>query len=353
MVEKKMGRIRNFDGRKKNPRITPARMTKVSNSSEIPSANPKEKYLVTNWSVYNKALVNRGDITLYFAEDAIESWYSDLPLQKGAQELYSDVCIETIMMLKVVFKLAYRQAQGFTQGLLKLMRLDELKVPSYTQINRRVRALHVESYAIPCSGSITIAIDSTGVKVFGEGEWKVRQHGWSKRRSWRKLHLGVDPKTGFVHCHVLTQNNESDDAQLPQLLEQIKPPVEEACFDGAYDTEKCWDKLISQGTKPIIPPQKNAVPWYWEQPGDLPDYPRNIAIARIDEIGRAAWKKEIGYHKRSLAETTMYRYKTMLGNTFFSRTLLTQKVECSLKIKALNQMTAIGMPISKPRKATA
>ncbi len=190
-------------------------MTKVSKSSEIPVANPKEKYQVTNWSEYNKGLVNRGDITLYFAEDAIEGWYSDLPLQKGAQELYSAVCIETIMMLKVVFKLAYRQSQGFTQGLLKLMRLEALKVPSYTQINRRMRALDVESYAIPCSGPITIAIDSTGVKVFGEGEWKVRQHGWSKRRSWRKLHLGVDPQTGFVHCHVLTQNNESDDAQLP------------------------------------------------------------------------------------------------------------------------------------------
>jgi hypothetical protein len=320
-------------------------MSKVRKDSQTNGNQPKEKYRITNWSVYNQALVNRGNITIYFSQKAIEGWHDDGPVQRGGQYVYSDLCIETLLMLKVVFKLAYRQTQGFAQSLLELMGL-ELEVPCYTQIQRRSKSLDVEPFNIPPGGSIDIVIDSTGLKIYGEGEWKVRKHGYSKRRTWRKLHLGADPKTGFIHCHTLTDNATDDASQLEPLLEQVEPQVDDACLDGAYDTEECWDKLIAKDIRPIIPPRRGAVEWYVKQEGDLEDYPRNQAIRDMEEFGRKGWKVQNGYHRRSLSETAMFRFKMIHGRMLYSRTMETQQTETKVKIKTLNIMTAEGMPVA-------
>ena len=325
-------------------------MSKIKKDERF-EAKEKQKYTVTNWSTYNKALENRGDITFMISDEVIANWYSDEPLQRGAQEKYSDTCIEAIMMFKTVFHLAYRQSRGFTQGILKLMKLEHLEVPSFSQVNRRFRAMDILPFDIPKSGSITIAIDSTGVKVYGEGEWKCRKHGWSKRRTWRKLHLGVDPDTGFIHCHTTTTNFESDESQVDNLLDQVEAEIDEVYLDGAYDAQTCYDGLLERDIYPIIPPPKNAVSWYWEEPGDADNYPRNQFIERIDEVGRAEWKKEVGYHRRSLSETAMFRYKIIFGSQHYFRSLETQTQENKMKIKTLNQMTAHGMPISEPKAA--
>ena len=323
-------------------------MSKISKADQG-SNKPKQKYEIKNWSTYNQGLVNRGNITLYISEEAIKSWKAAEPKQRGGQYQYSDVCIETIFMLKSVFKLGYRQATGFTQSLLLIMGYKGLKVPSYTQVNRRIKGLDIQPLPIKSKGSITIAIDSTGVKIFGEGEWKVRKHGYSKRRTWRKLHLGVDPQTGVIHCHTLTLNDVDDASQLKPLLAQVKPKVKEAYFDGAYDHYQCWQTLIEQKISPVIPPRADAVEWYAKTPGDSPHYPRNKAIKRIDETDRQTWKKESNYHRRSLAETAMFRFKTIHGSCFFSRKFETQQKEADMKIKTLNIMTAQGMPVSKPK----
>ena len=324
-------------------------MSKVKKDNQI-NKQPKAKYQILNWSSYNKALVSRGDLTFYFSDDVTDVWYSDLPNQRGAQPQYSDRCIETLVMLKVVFKLAYRQTQGFAQSLLTLMGIQDLPVPCYTQICRRAASLNVAPYPIPKSGPVVLAIDSTGLKVFGEGEWKVRKHGYAKRRTWRKLHLGVDPKTGLVHCHTMTLNDVDDGSQLEVLLDQVEE-VSDCCLDGAYDHSDCWDQLIERGVNPIIPPRENAVEWYVVKPGDNPDYPRNQAIKKIEEIGKKGWKLEVGYHRRSLSETAMFRYKTIHGDSLYSRKTNSQKKENDIKIKLLNMMTAKGMPISKQVKA--
>ena len=316
------------------------------------AAADKQKYRVMNWPEYNRALEKRGNITLLFSPEVIEGWYSSAAPQQGAQQKYSDTCIEAIMLLKTVFRLAYRQVRGFTVGLLSLLQLDDLDVPSYTQIARRFRSLDIAPFTIPATGPLVIAIDSTGVKVYGEGEWKCRKYGWSKRRTWRKLHLGVDPATSFIHCHTTTTNDQGDASQLADLLDQLTTkPVAEACLDGAYDSAACIDGLLERGIRPVIPPQRGAVEWYRLEPDDLADYPRNVAIRRIDEIGRTEWKREVGYHRRSLSETAMYRYKTIFGPQHYARSLSTQIQENKMKIKALNQMTAHGMPISKPKAA--
>lgn len=313
-------------------------------------AKEKVKYEILNWSSYNKSLVNRGNITIYFEESVLASWYSDCPDAQGAPFVYSDLCMETLLMLKNVFKLAYRQTEGFANSLLRLMNIESISVPSYSQICRRAGNLEVEPYRIPKKGPITIAIDSTGLKVYGEGEWKVRKHGYSKRRTWRKLHLGVDPQTSFIHCHCLTLNDVDDGSQMPDLLDQVEPEIKEVYLDGAYDYESCWDDLLGCGIEAVIPPRINAVPWYLEEPGDYPEYPRNIAIERIEKLGREQWKKETNYHQRSLSETAMFRYKTIYGNKLYSRKFNKQKIENDIKIKGINIMTALGMPISEPKK---
>lgn len=327
----------------KGPTTQP--MSKITKDQQTHGDQPKEKYRITNWAAYNQALVNRGSITIYFSQEAIEGWYDDGPVQRGGQYVYSDLCIETLLMLKVVFKLAYRQTQGFAQSLLKSMEL-ELEVPCYTQIQRRSKTLDIEAFNIPAGGSINIVIDSTGLKVYGEGEWKVRKHGYSKRRTWRKFHLGCDPQTGFIHCFTLTDNATDDASQLEPLLDQVEPEIDDACLDGAYDTEDCWDELIERGICPVIPPRRNAVEWYIEQEGDLKDYPRNKAICEIEDIGRKEWKVQNGYHRRSLSETAMFRFKTIHGGMLYSRTMKTQQTETKIKVKTLNIMTAQGMPVS-------
>lgn len=320
-------------------------MSKIIKQSSK-SVQEKVKYQVTNWPVYNRALINRGDITLYFTDEALLGWYDDGPAQKGAQYVYSDVCIETMLLFKTVFGLPYRQTQGFAQSIFMLMNLSELIVPSYSQVSRRARQLDTDLNTLPASGSIMVVVDSTGLKIYGEGEWKVRKHGYSKRRTWRKLHLGADPETGFIHCTSLTDNSTDDASQLADLLDQVEENIDEVSLDGAYDTEECWDGLIERNINPIIPPRSNAVEWYEEQPGDIPDYPRNVAIREIDDVGLAQWKKNSGYHRRSLAETAMYRYKTIFGPTLYSRKMKSQKAENKIKIKALNIMTAQGMPVA-------
>lgn len=325
-------------------------MSKIQKVEEASKEGEKAKYKVKNWSVYNEALVQRGNITLYFEESVLEGWYDAGPVERGGQFVYSDVCIESLLMIKTVFKLAYRQTQGFAGSLLRLMGIEGLSVPCYSQINRRAAVLNIEPFKVPASGPLHITIDSTGVKIFGEGEWKVRKHGYSKRRTWRKLHLGVDPDSGFIHAHTLTENNVDDGSQLELLLDQVADPVCEVSGDGAYDMEKCWDYLEENTITGIIPPRENAVYWLGEQ-GEILKHRRNEILKQIELEGRKQWKLGSGYHRRSLAETAMFRFKTIHGSMLYSRKKQTQEMEAVLKIKTLNIMTAQGMPLSEKVEA--
>lgn len=339
-----MGRCRIF-GLPQLKTDQPDHMSKVKKET-VKSSKEKIKYQVTNWSAYNRALINRGDITIYFTEEAMYNWYDESPAQRGAQYVYSDLCIETLLLFKNVFRLPYRQTQGFAQSIFMLMGLDDLKIPSYSQINRRSETLDLSVLDIPTSGNITVAIDSTGLKIYGEGEWKVRKHGYSKRRTWRKLHLGCDPDTGFIHCATLTKNDVDDASQLEDLLDQLEGDIDEVYLDGAYDKEKCWDGLIDRQITPIIPPRIDAVEWYEHKIGDLHDYPRNVAVRHMREHSLKDWKIKSGYHRRSLSETQMFRMKTIFGNKLYSRLFERQQAEVKIKIRAINIMTAQGMPVS-------
>ena len=303
------------------------------------SPAPKPRYRVTNWPEYNRALVARGSVTLWLSDDVAHGWRA----RSGKGCVYSDAAILCALSLRAVFGLTLRQAQGFLMSLAQRL-LPGLPVPHYSTLCRRAAGLNVPRPRRR-DGPVHLVVDSTGLKVFGEGEWKVRQHGYCKRRLWRKLHLGVDEATGEVLAHKLTASNQHDAPVLPDLLAQIEGPLEQVSADGAYDSYNCHRVILAKGANPVIPPRKGAA--IHPQPGTKdPPSTRGEIVRRIIEIGAKAWKVEANYHRRSLAETAMYRVKTLFSPNLRSRTLPNQKTEAAIGVNCLNQFTALGMPVS-------
>ena len=305
-------------------------------------------YRVQNWSEYNKSLINRGNISLWFSDDLNDSVSKiEQTGKQGRPKQYSDALIEMCLSIKYLYKLTYRATQGFAISILKALKLD-VSIPSYTQMSRRAKTLHLQLYRVSkSSGSIDIAIDSTGLKVFGEGEWKVRKHGADSRRTWRKLHLGVDPLSHEIVASVMTDNSHSDSQVFDELLDQIDDTIDRCFADGAYDTGNCYEACFERKTVLVTPPRINATK-------DLPCpehlLPRNEAIDRISVLdntcddAREQWKLEADYHCRSISETAMFRFKKLFGGDLISRHQESQKIEVQMKINLMNKMTALGMP---------
>jgi hypothetical protein len=310
---------------------------KTRKSPQEPS--PKPRYRVTNWPEYNRALVERGSVTLWLSDEVIQGWRA--PGGKGC--VYSDLAIRCGLSLRAVFQLTLRQAQGFLSSLAKRL-LPGLPVPHYSTLCRRAAGLDIPAPTRK-PGPVHLVVDSTGLKVFGEGEWKVRQHGWSKRRLWRKLHLAVNEATGEVLAHKLTPRNAHDGPALPGLLAQIDGPLEQVSADKAYDSFGCHKAILAKDARPVIPPRKGAA--ITPPPGAKdPPLTRGAIVRRITGTGSKAWKVEANYHRRSLAETAMFRIKTVFAPTLRSRTLPNQKTEAAITVNCLNQFTALGMPVS-------
>jgi hypothetical protein len=313
---------------------------------------PKDRYKITNWSEYNAGLKRRGSLTLWIDDKVAQSWYHQGPAKRGGQMIYSADCIVMLLSLKVTFRLGFRQLEGFAESILKLMGID-LQVPSYTQICRRQATLQVPlriRQALRQGEAIHLVVDSSGLKIYGECEWKVRKHGWSKRRTWRKIHLGVDEHTGEITAVVLTDNKTDDAAVLGQLVADTFDQgldIDKLGADGAYDTYDCWDMLVEAEIEPIIPPRENAM--YQLDEDKLPtDHPRNKALEIIDEGGQEAnrkgWKVLSGYHRRSKGENSFFRWKTVLGEKMYAREFKNQKTEAVIKAAVLNQFIQIAAP---------
>jgi IS5 family transposase len=304
----------------------------------------KSKYRVRNWAKYNDSLKQRGNITVWIDEDVLRAWRPDpnAPKKRGGQQEYTDGAIECLLTIKAVFHLAYRQTEGFACSLSELLRV-KLPIPDYTTLNRRAKTLKVQ---LPTreKGSIHLVLDSTGLKVYGEGEWKVRKHGYSKRRTWRKLHLAVDEASGEIEAEVLTAAGVDDAEETAELVGQTQAQIKQLSADGAYDKEKVYQAAKDKQVEKItIPPRRDAV--LWTETPTAP-HPRNTNLRRVWEVGRKAWKEESGYHRRSLAETTMFRFKTIFGDQLAAREEQRQQTEARLKCAALNRMTGLGMPES-------
>lgn len=306
----------------------------------------KKTYRIRNWKEYNKGLVNRGSLTIWVSDDAADGWYNqELSGGRGASDIYSDAAIMCVLTLKEVYHQPLRQAQGLAASILAMMDL-ELDVPDYTTLSRRRKRLEVSLEATPRGAAIDIVVDSTGLKIYGEGEWKVRQHGVSKRRTWRKMHLGIDPATHEIVAAVVTTNDVGDGEVLEDLLDQPEDEIASVMADGAYDTRDCYDAINDIEARAIIPPRRGAKIW---QHGNSQEerLDRDENLRGVRKKGRAGWKRDSGYHKRSLAETGMFRFKTIFGDKLGARVFESQCAEVFIKCAALNTMARLGLPQSE------
>ena len=299
-----------------------------------------------NWAEYNASLVERGLVTFWIREEVLEAW-KPKPVgqrKRGAQPEYTDMAIECMLVLRAVFHLALRQTEGFARSLFEAMEID-LKVPDYTTLCKRAKHLTIE-LPTTASGPIHAVLDSSGLKIYGEGEWKVRQHGYSKRRTWRKLHLSVDSAAREVQAVGLTEASVDDAEAGKDLLNETQAPIEKLSADGAYDKRKMYQSCETHEVKQInIPPRRDARIWQHGN-SSKPPLPRDQNLRRIRQVGRKRWQEETGYHQRSLAENAVFRFKTIFGDHLVSRELPQQITEARIKCLTLNRMTQLGMPDS-------
>ncbi len=299
-------------------------------------------YKTRNWPAYNEALKRRGSLTIWF--DPAMTWDAVPTGRRGRQQDYSDAAIQTCLTMKVLFGMALRQTTGFVESLLRLIGLDR-KVPDFSTLSRRQKTLKVNIPYRGSDGPLHLLIDSTGIKVEGEGEWNARKHGGSKRRVWRKIHIGIDEKTLEIRAAEFTTSDVGDAPMLPELLDQIPPEQEIASVtaDGAFDTRKCHDAIAARGAAAIIPPRKNAKPW---KPDTLGAVARNDILRTSKRVGRTIWRRWSGYHRRSRAETKMHCVK-LLGQRLSARQFDRQVAEFQVRVAILNGFTALGIPVTE------
>ena len=305
----------------------------------------KPRYKTTNWPAYNLALQKRGDLTIWFSPDL--TWYGNERIGKtGRPTRYRDHAIQTILTLKALFSQALRQIRGLVVSLVRQLKLNWI-VPCYSTVSRRQAKLNVAIPVRRTQEPLHLLIDSTGLKFYGEGEWKVKKHGMAYRRGWRKVHLAIDRTTQEIHAVEMTDQYQSDSPQVPGLLAQLPTAamLGSVTADGAYDKRRVYRSVHERGAELITPPCKNAQCWK-----DNTDWAnsRNNNLTAIKRLGRAIWKRWSGYHQRNLIETAMHRFKR-LGERLHARKPAQQAAEVYIRCAILNRWVQLGLPVTVPR----
>jgi hypothetical protein len=306
---------------------------------------PKQKRRLTNWPVYEASLRQRGSLTVWFTDEAIAAWRAEPRTNRGGQPWYSPLAILTALTLRAVFRLALRQTEGLIGSIIRFLGLD-LPVPDHTTLSRRAETLDVPR---PQSGAgtepIHLLVDSTGLKLCGAGEWLVEKHGAKTRRSWRKLHIGMDADTGDVVAAALTTNDVDDASQVGPLLEQLHRPVASFTGDGAYDQDNVYRVVAERDPAAsfVVPPRSTAVPS--ATAATVPTQ-RDRHLQNIAEKGRIGWQKISGYNRRSRIETAIGRYKQVIGDGLRSRKDRRRTTEVAVAVHVLNRMLELGRPNS-------
>jgi hypothetical protein len=302
---------------------------------------PRAKYRVTNWPDYDAALVRRGSLTVWLTDEAIAGWHAPVTGKRGGQPVYSDLAIETGLALRLVLRLGLRQIEGTLGSIAQLLGVD-IGIPDHTTFSRRGDGLTLLTKPIERGEPLHLLIDSTGLKMYGEGEWLEEKHGKRSRRHWRKLHIAMDANTHEIVASELTRDDIGDLTAVPDLLDQIDGSVASVTGDGAYDADVVYDEISHRHPEAdvIIPPRSTAVI------SDGGTTRRDEHLRTIEKNGRIGWQRRSGYCRRSLVETAMFRYKTIIGRRLHARTLSNQKTEARIGCRVLNRMTSLGMPIS-------
>ena len=267
----------------------------------------KTKYRVGNWPAYERALVQRGDVTLWFSVDAADTWQPSPSGRPGGQQRFSDLAIETALTLRLVFRLPLRQTEGFLRSVLSLMDVH-LEAPDHTTLSRRSQHLAIELSRLPAKGPIDLIVDSTGLSMVGAGEWAAAKYGQRGKRGWRKLHVGVD-RSGAIVTQALTDAQADDATTGVALIEAVDDDMASVTADAAYDTLAFYDTADGRGATVVVPPDKTARVSRRRPRSSA----RDRTIKKVRQLGRRKWKKASGYHRQARVENAFFRYKSIVG----------------------------------------
>ena len=304
--------------------------------------SPKYKttYRVGNWREYERALVQRGDVTLWLSADATDAWRPSPSGRPGGQKRFSDVAIETALVLRLVFGLPLRQTEGFVRSVLALVGAD-LDASDHTTRSRWSQQLAVMLRRIPATGPIHLIVDSTGLSIVGHGAWAVATHGGRGRRGWRKLHRGVD-QSGVILVHTLTEATGDAATTALDLLTAVEGPLVRVTADAASDTVAVYETATARGATVVIPPARTAT-----VSGHGPRSPaRDRTITVVKQLGRRRLKQVSGYHRQGRVENTCFRDTSIIGDGFRAWSSAGQGSEVVLGCEILNRMTELGRPVS-------
>ena len=307
------------------------------------------RYRTTNWSSYNASLRKRGSLQIWVDKDM--TWCAPRDGRPGRPAVFSDAAIQFCLSIKILFKLvaigaplvratmATRQTAGMVASLLKLAGLD-WPVPDFSTLCRRQKTLAVQIPYRRADGPLNLLVDSTGIKLLGDGEWQTRKHGVQGRRQWRKVHLAMDPARSDIRAVEFTPSRDGDSPVLPDLLSQI--PADEqigtVTADGAYDTRRCHSAIIARDAIPIIPIRRNGRLWKEDCAAARA---RNDTLRATRHYGRAFWKRWTGYHARSRVEARMRCLKSF-GERIAARDPDRQTAEIHIRIALMNRFNALG-----------
>ena len=289
---------------------------------------------------------DRGNITLWLSQEAIDAWIAPKTGKRGGQRLYSDIAIQTALALRLLFHLPLRQTEGFVRSILTLMGVA-LPCPDHTTLSRRNATVEIRQQIDRApQGPISLIVDSSGLKVCGQGEWHTKKHGEKKRKRWKKLHIGVDEQ-GQIIASTVTESYEPDPSQVPELLAQVDREIDRFIGDGIYDQEPIYTAVEahSQSASVIIPPRKDAV---LSGQGAIAPTQRDRHLLEIKRTGRFAWKRTSGYYDQAHAENAFSRYKRTFGGQLRAKRDESQEREALLACALLNRMRELGQPQSYP-----
>ena len=310
---------------------------------------PRQQRKVTNWPAYDASLRRRGSLTVWFTEEAVEAWAAEPRMTRGGQPWYSALAILTALTLRAVFRLAFRQTEGLIGSIIGLLGLT-LRVPDHTTLSRRAATLEVprprSSSSLDAGGEaepLHLLVDSTGLKLCGPGEWLLEKHGTKTRRSWRKLHLGMDADTGQIVASALTTNDVDDGSQAGPLLDQVAGPVVSFTGDGAYDQDGVYASVAERHPEAavVVPPRATAVP---STTAESAPTQRDRHLQHMADHGRMAWQKASGYTKRARAEAAIGRWKQVIGDRLRAHTDERRATEVDVAVYVLNRMLELGRP---------
>lgn len=326
-----------------------------TNNTTKSTKNAKNNKAVTrikDWSNYNAGMMDRGHFR-DLARIAVSEIRKELNSRAwkqhktvGRPKTYPDALILIISVFREIFGMTFRESEGFAEDVFKEFGID---VPDYTTIERRMGKLKLDLHLDKrrLKGNLYIMADSTGYKIFGEGEWKTYKHGRSKKRVWVKVHYAVDYASEQIVGLTVTIHTRGDNLEAENLLEEVKKNLGNksnniiaVLGDGAYNT-KALKKYIEDNysarliSPPKIKPKTNGTRFIGAD---------KEANERCNEVGRDKWKDEVGYHKRSLVETNMFRQKSPFGDKLKCRTMKNQVAEINIRAMILNIWTNKWMP---------